>query len=282
MPNQINIAPLSGALGAEIDGINLAEPLTPMMVRRIRKAFLDNQVLVFPNQQLTPKQQLAFARRFGTVDIYPFLKSIDGVPQVIEILKTEKDTSNFGKHWHSDTTYMPKPNMGTMLYALEVPNPGGDTLFADMYRAYDTLSNGMKRLLNGVTGLYSSAQNNIGGRAEKMKELAGMKTAFVREADPIEAFHPVIRTHPETGKKALYVNFSHTVHFEGMTREETLPILEYLTRHAVKPEFTCRVRWRKGDLVFWDNRCVQHKAINDYDGQRRRMHRVTLKGDKPF
>jgi taurine dioxygenase len=282
MRNQINITPLSGAIGAEIEGINLAEPLAPVQVKRIRKAFLDNQVLVFPNQELTPKQHLAFARKFGAADIYPFLKSIDGVPQVIEILKAEKDTSNFGKHWHSDTTYMPKPNMGTMLYALEVPNPGGDTLFADMYRAYDTLSNGMKRLLKGVTGLYSSAQNNIGGRAEKMKEIAGMKTAFVGEADPIEAIHPVIRTHPETGKKALYVNFSHTVHFDGMTREETLPILEHLTRHAVKPEFTCRVRWRKGDLVFWDNRCVQHKAINDYDGQRRRMHRVTLKGDKPY
>ena len=278
----MKITPLSGIIGAEIEGINLAEPLASVTVKRIRKAFLDNQVLVFPNQELTPKQHLAFARKFGMADIYPFLKSIDGVPQVIEILKAEKDTSNFGKHWHSDTTYMPKPNMGTMLYALEVPNPGGDTMFADMYRAYDTLSNGMKKVLKGVTGLYSSAQNNIGGRAEKMKELAGMKTAFVGEADPIEAVHPVIRTHPETGKKALYVNFSHTVHFNGMTREETLPILEYLTRHAVKPEFTCRVRWRKGDLVFWDNRCVQHKAINDYDGQRRRMHRVTLKGDKPY
>ena len=278
----MKITPLSGIIGAEIEGINLAEPLASVTVKRIRKAFLDNQVLVFPNQELTPKQHLAFARKFGKADIYPFLKSIEGVPQVIEILKAEKDTSNFGKHWHSDTTYMPKPNMGTMLYALEVPSPGGDTMFADMYRAYDTLSNGMKKVLKGVTGLYSSAQNNIGGRAEKMKELAGMKTAFVGEADPIEAVHPVIRTHPETRKKALYVNFSHTVHFSGMTREETLPILEYLTRHAVKPEFTCRVRWRKGDLVFWDNRCVQHKAINDYDGQRRRMHRVTLKGDKPY
>lgn len=278
----MKITPLSGIIGAEIEGINLAEPLASVTVKRIRKAFLDNQVLVFPNQELTPKQHLAFARKFGKADIYPFLKSIEGVPQVIEILKAEKDTSNFGKHWHSDTTYMPKPNMGTMLYALEVPSTGGDTMFADMYRAYDTLSNGMKKVLKGVTGLYSSAQNNIGGRAEKMKELAGMKTAFVGEADPIEAVHPVIRTHPETGKKALYVNFSHTVHFSGMTREETLPILEYLTRHAVKPEFTCRVRWRKGDLVFWDNRCVQHKAINDYDGQRRRMHRVTLKGDKPY
>lgn len=278
----MKITPLSGIIGAEIEGINLAEPLASVTVKRIRKAFLDNQVLVFPNQELTPKQHLAFARKFGKADIYPFLKSIEGVPQVIEILKAEKDTSNFGKHWHSDTTYMPKPNMGTMLYALEVPSPGGDTMFADMYRAYDTLSNGMKKVLKGVTGLYSSAQNNIGGRAEKMKELAGMKTAFVGEADPIEAVHPVIRTHPETGKKALYVNFSHTVHFSGMTREETLPILEYLTKHAVKPEFTCRVRWRKGDLVFWDNRCVQHKAINDYDGQRRRMHRVTLKGDKPY
>lgn len=281
MATKLDIAPLSGALGAEVRGLDLAGKLDARTIGRVRKAFLKHQVLVFPDQDLTPRQQLAFARRFGRPDIYPFLDSIEGVSQVIEILKTEKDTSNFGTHWHSDTTYMTRPNMGTLLYALEVPPVGGDTLFADMYAAYDTMSKGMKRLLDGVTGLYSSAQNNIGGRAEKMKHLAGMKTAFKEETAPIEAIHPVIRTHPETGKPALYVNFSHTVHFSGMTREETLPILEYLTKHAVQPEFTCRVRWRKGDLVFWDNRCVQHKAVNDYDGYRRRMHRVTLKGDKP-
>ena len=281
MAEQLDITPIAGALGAEIHGVDLKRRLEPKTVEKIRKAFLKHQVLVFPDQDITPKQQLAFARKFGRPDIYPFLKSIEGVPQVIEILKTEKDKSNFGKHWHSDTTYMQKPNMATLLYALEVPPYGGDTLFADMYRAYDTLSEGMKDLLDGVTGFYSSSQNNIGGRAGKMKALAGMKSAFKQEAASIEAVHPVVRTHPETGKKALYVNFSHTVHFSDMSREETLPILEHLTKHAVRPEFTCRVRWRKGDLVFWDNRCVQHKAINDYDGFRRRMHRVTLKGDRP-
>jgi taurine dioxygenase len=282
MPTPLHITPLSGALGAEVRGVDLSQKLNAATAKRIRKAFLDHQVIVFPDQSLTPKQQLVFARLFGKPDIYPFIKGIDGTPQVIEILKTETDTSNFGRHWHSDTTYMAKPNLGTLLYALEVPETGGDTLFANMYLAYDRLSKGMKQMLDGVVGFYSSAQNNIGGRADKMKKLDGMKDAYITDTQPIEAEHPIIRTHPETGRKALYVNFSHTVHFKGMTREETLPILEHLTQHAVQPAFQCRIRWNKGDLVFWDNRCTQHLAVNDYDGQRRRMHRVTLKGDKPF
>jgi taurine dioxygenase len=280
MTQKLDIEPISGALGAVIHGLDLSRKLDDATVKNIRKALLDHLVLVFPQQDLTPKQQLAFARRFGTPDIYPFLEGIEGQPRVIEILKTEKDRSNFGKHWHSDTTYMPKPNLGTILYALEVPESGGDTLYANMYLAYETLSKGMKKMLDGVKGHYSSAQTNIGGRAGKMKELAGMQTAYTA-AEAIEADHPVVRTHPETGKKALYVNFSHTETIGGMSRDESLPLLNYLTKHATKPEYCCRVRWHKGDLVMWDNRCTQHKAINDYDGHRRRMHRVTLKGDRP-
>ena len=276
----INIKQVSGALGAYVNGIDLTKTISPKTLKFLQDTLLDYLVLVFPNQNLTPKQFLKIARQFGKPDIYPFLGGIKGYPEIIEILKTEKDKINFGVHWHSDTTYMKKPSMGTFLYALDVPKHGGDTLFANMYRAYDSLSPGLKIMLQNVKGHYSSAQRNIGGRDAKMKKLAGMKKSYT-VSKPIEAIHPVIRTHPETGCKALYVNFSHTTHFQGMTPEETLPILKYLTNHSVRPEFTCRIRWKKGDLVLWDNRCTQHKAINDYQGQRRQMFRITLKGEKP-
>ena len=273
MPNQINIAPLSGALGAEIDGINLAEPLTPMMVKRIRKAFLDNQVLVFPNQQLTPKQQLAFARRFGTTDIYPFLKSIDGVPQVIEILKTEKDTSNFGKHWHSDTTYMPKPNMGTMLYALEVPNPGGDTLFADMTRAYDKLSNNMKTGIDNLFAVHDWVRSR-----EKSNERPATPDE-IKAAPPV--IHPIVRTHPETGKKSLYIG-NHSSHIVDMALEEGEAILANLETHATQQDLIYRHKWQIDDVLMWDNRCTMH-CVEPYDAakEKRSVHRVVVRGDAP-
>ena len=280
MADPLNITLISGALGARVNGLNLASRLDLRTKDLLKEALLKYLVLVFPNQELTPKVQLKIARKFGRPDIYPFLDGIDGHPEVIEILKTEKDKINFGVHWHSDTTYMARPNMATLLYAIDVPRYGGDTLFANMYKAYDALSPGLKSMLHNVKAHYSSAQKNIGGRNAKMKSLTGMKKAYT-ETQAIEAIHPIIRTHPESGRKALYVNFSHTTNFEGMTPEETLPILRYLTKHAVRPEFTCRIRWKRGDLVIWDNRCTQHKAINDYQGQRRQMHRITLKGSRP-
>lgn len=277
----IEVRPVSGALGAEIAGLDVSKPLNGDQTDALRSAFLEHQVICLRNQSLTPSQQVTFARRFGEPDIYPYIKALPDAPEVIEILKTEKDTENFGGGWHSDTSYLERPALGTMLYALDVPSAGGDTLFTNMHLAYEALSDGMKDLLSGLVGVNSSAQGYRGGRAKKMKELDGMKDKFIETSEVSVAEHPVVRTHPETGRKSLYASRGHTERFKGMTAEESRPLIEYLADHAVRPEFTCRMRWQPGTLVFWDNRCTQHFAVNDYQGERRRMHRVTLIGDRP-
>ncbi len=276
----IDVQPIAGALGAEIRGVDLTD-LGDGALDSLQHAFLDHQVICIRDQHLTPQQLVGFARRFGEPAIYPFIKAIDDVPEVIEILKTEDDQRNFGGNWHSDTSYLERPALGTMLYAHEVPPAGGDTLFTNMYLAYESLSDGMKELLSGLIGIYSSAQKKHGGRASQMKNIAGMQGKYVDGSEVLEAEHPIIRTHPETGRKSLYVSTSHTVRLKGMTEEESQPLIAYLSTHSVRPEFTCRVRWTPGALVFWDNRCTQHFAVNDYHGHRRRMHRVTLEGDRP-
>lgn len=278
----IEVRPVSGALGAEVSGVDISAPMTRCQIDQLRSAFLEHQVICIRDQCLTPKQQTAFARRFGELDIYPFIKSLPDTPEVIEILKTEKDTTNFGGGWHSDTSYLERPALGTMLYGLEIPETGGDTMFANMHLAYEALSEGMKQLLEGLIGVNSSAQGYRGGRAKKMKELDGMKDKFIETSEVSIAEHPVVRTHPETGRKGLYASRGHTEHFKGMTPEESRPLIDFLADHAVRPEFTCRMQWEPGTLIFWDNRCTQHFAVNDYQGQRRRMHRVTLIGDRPM
>jgi taurine dioxygenase len=277
----IDVAPIAGAIGAEISGVDLSQDLPERTFDEIHKAFLDYKVLCFRNQNLTPEQQVAVSRCFGTPDIYPYIKSLPDVPEVIEILKTERDNVNFGGVWHSDTSYLPNPALGTLLYALETPEQGGDTLFANMQFAYEALSDAMKAMLDGMIGVNSSAQNYTGGRAKVMKELDGMKDKYIDSSEVSIAGHPVVRTHPETGAKGLYISRSHTANFKGMTREESRPLIDFLSDHAVRAEFTCRVQWKPGTMVLWDNRCTQHCAINDYNGQRRRMHRVTLKGEQP-
>lgn len=272
---------MSGGLGAVICGVDLSQELDNQEFDEIHRAFLKFHVVCFRGQDITPEQQLKFARRFGQPDVYPFIKNIPGWPEVIEILKTEKDTVNFGGGWHSDTSYLEKPALGSMLYALEVPPVGGDTMFANMNLAYETLSDGMKKLLSGLVGVNSSAQGYRGGRAKKMKELDGMKDKYIEASETSVAEHPAVRTHPETGRKSLYVSRAHTTHFEGMSEEESRPLIDFLSDHAARPEFTCRINWSPGTLVFWDNRCTQHFAVNDYNGYRRRMHRVTLIGDRP-
>jgi taurine dioxygenase len=279
--SSIDIKPLAGALGAEILGVDLAAEVSNDVYKEINQAFLDHLVIFFRDQTLSPAQFTDVAKHFGTPGDYPFIESIEGHPEVIEILKTEDDTINFGCHWHTDTTYMEKPSLGTMLYALEIPVSGGDTLFANMYKAYEALSDGMKYMLDGLQAVNSSEQKDLGGRAQKMAELNALKDTFVEESESLEAVHPVVRTHPETKKKSLYVNGSHTVNFVGMSDVESKPILAHLFEHMKKPEFQCRFRWAPGSIALWDNRCAQHLAINDYNGQRRRMHRITLEGDRP-
>ncbi|HEY0525582.1 MAG TPA: TauD/TfdA family dioxygenase [Stellaceae bacterium] len=268
---------IAGALGAEIVDIDLSKELDGETVAAIRRVWLENLVIFFRDQELPPDRFLAFARRFGEVIEYPFVKGIEGFPEVIPVVKLEDETVNFGGIWHSDTAYLDVPPMGTMLVAREVPPYGGDTLFANMYLAYETLSDGMKRLLDGLVAVNGSAKADVSRtREDRMRD--GAKLDAKKE---YEAEHPVVRTHPETGRKALYVNTAHTVRFKGMTEEESAPILNYLYQHQVRPEFTCRFRWRAGSMVFWDNRCAQHNPVNDYHGFRRVMHRVTLAGDRP-
>jgi len=277
----IEVRPVAGALGAEVFGIDVSRPLSERQFETLHDAFLEHQVICIRGQTLTPVQQIAFARHFGEPDIYPFIKGLPETPEVIEILKTEKDTVNFGGGWHSDTSYLERPALGSMLYALETPTAGGDTMFASMYSAYDALSDGMKRMLSGLIGVNSSAQGYRGGRAKKMKELDGMKDKYIENSEVSVAEHPIVRAHPQTGRKGLYVSRGHTERFKGMTAAESKPLIDFLADHAVWPEFTCRMRWDPGTLIFWDNRCTQHFAINDYHGERRRMHRITLVGDRP-
>jgi taurine dioxygenase len=271
----IAIHPIAGALGAEISGVDLSRPLDDATLGALRRAWLERLVIFFRDQDLSPAQFLAFARRFGEVIEYPFVKGLDDYPEIIPVLKLEHERVNFGGVWHSDTAYLDVPPMASMLIAREIPPFGGDTLFASMYLAYETLSDGMKRLLDPLAAVNASAKADVTRtREDRMKDGAREKKDYL-------ATHPVVRVHPETGRRALYVNVAHTIRFDGMTEEESAPLLDYLFRHQIRPEFTCRFRWRPGSIAFWDNRCTQHNPINDYHGHRRLLHRVTLAGDPP-
>ena len=275
--SDIGIHPVSGALGAEITGVDLAGDIDDQTLGVLRKAWLEHLVLFFHDQPLPPARFLTFARRFGEIIEYPFVKGLEEYPEIIPVVKLEHERINFGGVWHSDTAYLDAPPMASMLLAREVPPAGGDTLFANMYLAYETLSDGMQRMLAGLAAVNSSSAADVSRtREDRIKDSA---RADARKE--YSAAHPVVRVHPETGRRALYVNVAHTVHFEGMTAEESAPILRYLYQHQVRPEFTCRFAWRPGSLAFWDNRCAQHNAINDYQGHRRLLHRITLAGDRP-
>lgn len=269
--------PVAGALGAELPDVDLSADLTDGQVAAIRQALLDHLVIFFRGQDITPAQQLAFARRFGTPVPYPMIEGIDGFPEIAPVIKLEHETVNFGGVWHTDTIYTEEPPMGAILAARELPPYGGDTLFANMYAAYDALSDGMKAMLAPLKALNSSAKG-----AAQVTRLRGDDSGPGKDAGSLrEAMHPVIRTHPETGRKALYVSRGHTTRFDGMTEAESAPLLEWLFDHQIRPEFTCRFRWSPGSIAFWDNRAVQHYPINDYHGHKRVMHRISIAGDRP-
>lgn len=273
----LGVHPVAGALGAEIAGVDLSRDLDAATIAALRRAWLEHLVLFFRDQTLTPPQFLALARRFGEPIEYPFVQGLPEAPEVIPVLKREHEHANFGGIWHSDTTYLDRPPMASMLIARELPPAGGDTEFANMYLAYERLSAGMQRLLAPLVGVSSSALAD----ASKTREDRVKDSARADARPRYEARHPVVRVHPETGRKALYVNVAHTERFDGMTREESLPILRYLFAHQTRPELTCRFRWRPGSIAFWDNRAAQHNAVNDYHGHRRLMHRITLAGEVP-
>jgi alpha-ketoglutarate-dependent taurine dioxygenase len=273
----LEVGRIAGALGGEIHGADLSRPLSQDSVAEIRQALLDHLVIFFRGQDLTPAQFLTFAHSMGQPIEYPFVKGLPDYPEIIQVIKLEDERTNFGGIWHSDTAYLEVPPMGSMLLAREVPPVGGDTLFANQYLAYEALSSGMRRLLDGLTGVNSSAKADVTKtREDRMRTDA-------RDDAPREylAEHPVVRTHPETGRKSLYVNIAHTVRFQDMTEEESAPLLDYLFQHQVRPELTCRFQWAVGSIAFWDNRCALHNPVNDYHGYRRVMHRITLAGDRP-
>jgi len=273
----LQVTKISGALGAELSGVDLANPVSAEVIAEIRRIFLDNLVIFFRGQNLTSTQFLAFAKTMGQPIEYPLLKGLPDFPDIIQVMKLEHELINFGGMWHSDTEYLELPPMGTMLLAREVPPVGGDTLFANQYLAYETLSPGMRKLLDGLVGV------NTSGKADASRTREDRIKSDAREDAKKEyiAEHPVVRTHPETGRKALYVNPAHTLRFKDMTEDESAPLLSMLYQQQVRPEFTCRFHWEVGSLAFWDNRCTQHNPVNDYHGYRRVMHRITLGGDKP-
>ena len=273
----MKVRQIAGALGAEISGMDLSTGLSASQAKDVREVFLRHQVIFVRNQKLTPQQFLNFARAMGEPVEYPFVKGLDDFPFIIEVKKLAHERVNFGGIWHSDTTYLERPPMGSMLLAREVPPYGGDTLFASQTLAYESLSDTMKRMLDGLTGISSSARADVSKTREDRIKSDG------RDSAPVEyqAEHPLVRTHPETGRKALYVNVAHTAGIKGLTDEESASLLQFIFKHQVKPEFTCRFVWEPDSIAFWDNRCVQHNPINDYHGFRRVMHRITLQGDKP-
>jgi taurine dioxygenase len=285
---RIEVKPIAGALGAEISGVDLGA-LEAETFAEIHAAWLEHLVVFFRNQSIAPPQQIAFAKRFGEIHHHPFMQGMAAYPDILEIVKEEGDSKAFGEVWHTDQMFNPKPAKATILYAKETPDAGGDTLFANMYLAYETLSEPMKALIKELRTFNIGDRKKLGRSHEVTAARDGRYTGNAKMAakvrDPgdliTEASHPLVRTHPETGRKALYLS-NHTQTLDGFKPGEARPILEYLAQHAVEPEFTCRFRWEVGSLAIWDNRCTQHRALNDYPGKRRRMHRITIAGDTPY
>ena len=275
----IQVSPLCGALGAEISGVDLAAGPSDAVLADIRKALNDYLVIFFRDQDLTPDQQKDFGRRFGTLNIHPIYEPLPGHPEILQVVKEADALNNIGDTWHSDATFLPEPPMGSILYAREVPPFGGDTLFANLYLAYEMLTDGMRRMLSTMNAVHSDAfltKVNTERNATRSTKLREGAIAAK------ETVHPVVRTHPETGRKGLFINEPFTERFDGMSIAESRPILDFLLAHIKRPEFTCRFRWQVGSVAFWDNRCTHHYALNDYHGYRREMHRVTVNGDRPY
>lgn len=277
MSTNLIVKPLTRSVGAEIHGISLLEPVSDALIAEIRQIWLEHGVIFFRDQPLDSAAYLAFAKRFGEVVEYPFVKGLPDFPLIIPVLKLPHEKHNFGGVWHTDTTYLVEPPSATMLIARELPPVGGDTMFASNYAAYEALSEGLKKTVDQLVAVNSSAKAAVTHSRED--RLGDSATSKGREE--LNSQHPVVRTHPETGRKALYVNPGHTVRFVGWTEEESAPLLDYLFAHQVRPEFTCRFNWTVGAIALWDNRCVLHNPINDYHGHKRLLHRITLKGDIP-
>lgn len=279
----IDVRPVSATVGAEICGIDLAEPLTDQTTREIRTALADYGVVFFRDQTITPAQHLAFAEKFGPplpAEDASQLDSVDGFPMILEVAKEPEETRNIGGRWHTDHSFDPIVPLGSVLVARELPSYGGDTMFASMANAYDTLSDGLKKTLEGMRAVHRKTRAYQGLSTDR-EVSADEKARVAQRYAAREAVHPVVARHPENGRKVLFVNPTYTVRFDGWTEKESAPLLDYLYQHASRPEFTYRFQWREGSIAFWDNRGSWHFALNDYQGQRRVMHRIAIDG-APF
>jgi len=273
--NSIQVEPAGSAVGAEISGIDLSAPLGEAEVGLIRETLFDRGVVFFHGQSLTPEQHIAFAERFAPININRFFRAAEGYPSIAEVRKEPNQTKNIGGGWHTDHSYDQVPALGSVLLARELPPRGGDTLFASMYAAYDALSDGLKATLEGLRAVHSSRHVF----APKVPTEAHADGRYRNAEHAVQdAVHPVVIRHPGSGRRALYVNPGFTLRFDGWTDEESRGLLDFLYRHAQRPEFQYRFQWREGSIAFWDNRATWHYAANDYQGERRLMHRITLEG----
>lgn len=263
----LSLVPLTPSIGAEVFGIDLSQPLSDLQFEEIHRAWMDHLVIFFRDQKLTIEQHKAFGRRFAELHIHP-LSQMPGHPEIVEIANDENSKFTHGEAWHSDATCEDAPPAGSILYMHRIPdNGGGDTQFSNMYRAYDTLSEPVKKLIEGLTAIHDG--ENV------------FKNLFKRESYP-QAEHPIVRTHPVTGRKALFVNRTFTKSIPQLSARESRHVLDMLIEHAEQPYWACRFKWQPGSIAMWDNRCTMHQAISDYFPLRRYAHRVTLMGDKPF
>lgn len=274
----IQVTPVGTALGAEIDGVDIAAGISDAQFAEIWQAFSDHSVVFFRDQDITPDQHVAFAERWGEINVNRFFRSTGENPKIAEVLKEPHQKHNIGSKWHTDHSYDQVPAMCSILYAKEVPSVGGDTIYASTCAAYDALSDGMKRFLLGMRAEHSS-RHVFGPACHAMMDQDDLDGRY-GNADQAtqDAVHPVVIRHPLSGRLSLYVNDDFTVKFEGWTKEESLPLLEYFYEHIHRPEFTCRFQWRVGSIAVWDNRATHHFAVNDYHGHRRLMHRITVEG----
>jgi len=280
LSNHLTVSPISGTIGAEISGVDLASDLSDATVAQLRQALLDFGVIFFHDQDFDVDTHKRLARRFGDIFVHPNFNTGDHDPEVLTIVREPGDTHIVGEDWHSDTQMMTAPPLGAILLALEVPDYGGDTLFASQYAAYAALSDGMKDLLNGLNVVNSDIL--VAGPSTVRNDNRTTKSRADDAWRETVSVHPAVRTHPETGRKALFVNHSYSIRFDGMTDGESKPLLDWLKNWGHRPEFTCRFRWRKGSVAFWDNRCSKHIAVDDAQAGRRVMRRIQIAGDRPF
>lgn len=279
----IDVQPVSGALGAEVTGIDTACPMSPAVLAEVRAALERFLVIFLRHQALSLEQLKSFSRCFGELTRVPYVAALEGHPEIIAVLKEahERNISTFGGTWHTDFSFLQQPPVASILYAEQVPDVGGDTLWANMYLAHDALSPGMQRMLAGLNAMHSG---HVYGAARPPTDIATSTSIAISRNNPdadVERAHPVVRINPLTGRRALYVNPVYTTRFESMTEEESRGLLEYLYAHCTRPEFTCRFRWYPGSIAVWDNRYSLHLAVNDYDGHRRSMFRTSTAGETP-